>query len=177
MATTKLPRAFQAVIRPIEAFFALEAASGLLLAGAALVALAWANSGWADGYRALVHARLGFAVGGLTAQFSFEQLVNDGLMTVFFLLVGLEIKRELAVGELSSVRNALLPLLAAAGGMLVPGLLYFAFTAGSEGASGWGIPMATDIAFSIGCLTLLKKRVSHALIVFLTALAIFDGRG
>jgi NhaA family Na+:H+ antiporter len=109
-----------AVIRPIESFFALEAASGILLAFAALLALVWANSPWAESYRALFHAPISVSVGSLWAAFKLDELVNDGLMTVFFLLVGLEIKRELAVGELSSVRKAMLPLIAALGGMLAP---------------------------------------------------------
>jgi NhaA family Na+:H+ antiporter len=177
MANAKLPKAFRAVIRPIESFFALEAASGILLAFAALLALVWANSPWAESYRALFHAPISVSVGSLWAAFKLDELVNDGLMTVFFLLVGLEIKRELAVGELSSVRKAMLPLIAALGGMLAPALIYVALTRGTGAESGWGIPMATDIAFSIGCLTLLKKRVSHGLIVYLTALAIFDDLG
>jgi NhaA family Na+:H+ antiporter len=173
----KLPSLFGAVVRPLQAFFRLEAASAILLFVAAVAALAWANSARADSYRALLDWPLTLGAGPAAATFSLLHLVNDGLMTLFFFVVGMEIKRELVHGELRTPARAALPAVAALGGMLVPAAIYLAFNHGGPGQAGWGIPMATDIAFSIGCLTLLKKRVSYALVVFLTALAIFDDIG
>ena len=112
--------------------------------------------------------------GGLGFQASLRQVIDDGLMTVFFFVVGMEIKRELVEGELRSLRQAMLPAIAAAGGVLLPAVIYFALNRGTPAERGWAIPMATDIAFSIGCIVLLGKRVPRALLVFLTALAIFD---
>ncbi len=174
---TQRTSVFQVVVAPLQAFFRLEAAGGIALAAAAALALIWANSPWAESYRALVEYPMAIGLGGHLGEFTLHALVNDGLMTVFFFLVGMEIKRELAAGELRTVSKALLPLIAAAGGMIVPAAIYFAFNRGTPAAAGWGIPMATDIAFAIGCLTLLKGRVSHPLVVFLTALAIFDDLG
>ena len=168
---------FEAIVAPIQAFFRLEAASGLVLLGAAAVALAWVNLGGAASYRALVEAPIAVRLGPVDLAFTLHALVNDGLMALFFFVVGMEIKHELALGELSSPAQAALPLVAAAGGMLVPAGLYLAFNAGGPGQPGWGIPMATDIAFAIGVLTLLRSRVPHALVVFVTALAIFDDIG
>lgn len=172
-----LPPVFKRVIVPLQAFFRLEAASGILLAVCALVAMAWANSPWGGSYSAIFEAPLGLRIGGFEGHFTFRELINDGLMTLFFFLVGLEIKRELVVGELRSFKRALLPLIAALGGMLLPAGIYLLFNAGTPAARGWAIPMATDIAFSIGCLALLRARVGHALVIFLTALAIFDDIG
>lgn len=168
---------YRVVVRPIRAFLALEAASGILLLASAAAALAWVNLGDARSYRALLAAPLTLGAGPLTARFDLHALVNDGLMTVFFLVVGLEIKRELAVGELRTPARAALPAVAALGGMLVPAALYLAVNHGGPGRPGWGVPMATDIAFSIGVLTLLRRRVPNALVVFVTALAIFDDVG
>ncbi len=171
-----VPPLFRAVVRPIAAFFRLEAASGLLLLAAAAVALAWANL---DGpsYHAVVEAPIDVRIGPLRAAFTLHALVNDGLMALFFFVVGMEIKRELVVGELRTPSLAALPLVGALGGMLVPAAIYLAFNAGGEGVHGWGIPMATDIAFAIGVLALLRRRVPNALLVFVTALAIFDDIG
>lgn len=169
-------RLFEAMLRPLQLFFRLEAASGLFLLGCAIAALAWANVA-PDSYRRVFDAPVLVELGGLRAQFSVLELVNDGLMTLFFFVVGMEIKRELVMGELRTLPQALLPAIAALGGMLAPAAIFFALNGGGPGASGWGIPMATDIAFCIGVLTLLKRRVPHALIVFLTALAIFDDIG
>ncbi len=168
---------FGAVVRPLQAFFRLEASGGIVLLACAALALAWVNLGGGEAYRALLGAELSFGAGGARVAFSLQALVNDGLMTAFFFLVGMEIKRELVVGELRTPARALLPAIAALGGMVVPALLYFGLNRDGPGRAGWGIPMATDIAFCIGCLTLLKRRVSQALIVFLTALAIFDDIG
>lgn len=170
------PVVFHAVVRPLVQFFRLEAASGIVLMIAAPVALLWANLA-GPSYRALFELGLGVELGKAAFHFSFRELVNDGLMSIFFFVVGMEIKRELVVGELRTLGRASLPAIAAVGGMAVPALLYLLFTRGTPGEVGWGIPVATDIAFCIGVLTLLKSRVSHALIVFVTALAIFDDIG
>ena len=172
-----VPALFKAAIAPLQAFFRLEASSGILLALCAVAAMVWANSPWASLYTGLFDAPMAWEVAGARGAFTFRELVNDGLMTIFFLVVGMEIKRELSAGELRTPARAMLPLIAALGGMLVPAGLYLLFNAGTPAAGGWAIPMATDIAFSIGCLTLLRGRVSHALVVFLTALAIFDDIG
>ncbi len=171
-----LPPLVRAVARPLAAFFRMEAASAILLLAAALAALAWANLA-GESYRALVHAPIALRVGPLDAAFSAHALVNDGLMTLFFFVVGMEIKHELAVGELRAPGRAALPAVAALGGMLVPAAIYLAWNAGGEGAHGWGIPMATDIAFAIGVLAIVGARVPHGLVVFVTALAIFDDIG
>jgi Na+:H+ antiporter, NhaA family len=168
---------FGVVVRPIQEFFRLEAASGILLFVAAVVALVWANSPWRSGYQQLLAIPLALEIGGRGLQVSLQVLVNDGLMAVFFLVVGMEIKRELVSGELRTFSRAVLPAIAAIGGMVVPASIYLAFNLGGPGRPGWGIPMATDIAFCIGCLTVLGRRVPHALKVFLTALAIFDDIG
>jgi NhaA family Na+:H+ antiporter len=172
-----VPALFKVALYPLQAFFKLEASSGILLALCAVVAMVWANSPWASSYTGLFDMPLALEAAGSRGAFTFRELVNDGLMTLFFFLVGMEIKRELSAGELRTPARAMLPLIAALGGMVVPAGLYMAFNAGLPSAKGWAIPMATDIAFAIGCLTLLKGRVSHALVVYLTALAIFDDIG
>jgi len=146
---------------------------GLLLA-AAIAALLTVNLGGAEWYAHLWHTDLGIAIGERTVVQSLHHWVNDGLMAIFFFVVGLEIKRELLGGELATWRKALLPAGAALGGVIVPAGIYIALNAGGPGANGWGIPMATDIAFAAGCLALLKSRVDSTLIVFLIALAIVD---
>jgi Na+:H+ antiporter, NhaA family len=168
---------FAAVVQPIQAFLRLEAASGIVLLSCAVGALVLANSGASEAYRAVFGAPVELAAGALRARFSVAGLVNDGLMTIFFFVVGLEIKRELAVGELRTLPQAVLPAIAALGGMLVPAALFLAFNWNGPGRAGWGIPMATDIAFCVGVLTLLRSRVPNALVVFVTALAIFDDIG
>ncbi len=169
--------AFGAVIEPIQAFFRLEAASGIVLFAAAVVALVWSNSPWQPSYQRLFAANLSFGLEGQVVRVSLQAVINDGLMAIFFLLVGMEIKRELVLGELRTVGRALLPAVAALGGMVVPSITFLIFNWGGPGEHGWGIPMATDIAFCLGCLTLLGPRVPHALKVFLIALAIFDDIG
>ncbi|HMX40857.1 MAG TPA: Na+/H+ antiporter NhaA, partial [Saprospiraceae bacterium] len=150
-------------------FFSSESLGGLLLVAATAIALLVANSAAGPAYADLLHTRL--------AAKPFEFWVNDGLMTFFFLLVGLEIERELYVGELSERRTALLPVSAAIGGMVVPVLFFAALNWGKPGMAGFGIPMATDIAFALGILSLLGSRVPYTLKVFLTALAIIDDMG
>lgn len=163
--------------RPLERFLRIEAASGILLLVAAAVALGWANSPWAEGYLRLWHTPLGVRLGTFTFERTLEWLVNDGLMVIFFFVVGMEIRREIHHGELSEWRRAALPAAAALGGMLAPAALYLAFAGAPATRSGWGVPMATDIAFAVGVLTLLGKRVPAALRVLLLALAVIDDLG
>lgn len=151
--------------------------SGFLLIGCTLLSVLLANSEVGEAYLHLFHAELPLSIPGIPHTVSVEWLINDGLMAVFFLLVGLEIKRELLVGELSSFQKASLPVMAAIGGMIAPALFYSAFNAGTPSVSGWGIPMATDIAFALGVLSLLGNRVPLSLKVFLTALAVVDDLG
>jgi NhaA family Na+:H+ antiporter len=165
------------IVRPFQEFTQLEASGGILLIGCTVLALAWANSPWAEGYFHLWHTPLTLGLGGSAFSKPLHFWINDGLMAVFFLLVGLEIKREVLVGELASVRQAVLPIAAALGGMLVPAGLYVFFNHSRAGAAGWGIPMATDIAFALGLLALLGKRVPPTLKVFLAAVAIADDIG
>jgi NhaA family Na+:H+ antiporter len=165
------------LLRPFQEFARLEASGGIVLMVVTVVALVWANSPWAGTYASLGQAKL--TVGTEAWQLSKPVLlwINDGLMAVFFFVVGLEIKRELLIGELASVKQSALPIAAAIGGMVVPAGLYAAINAGKAGAAGWGIPMATDIAFAIGVLGLLGPRVPVPLKIFLTALAIVDDLG
>jgi Na+:H+ antiporter, NhaA family len=163
--------------RPLERFLRIEAASGILLLVAAAVALAWANSPWAESYVHLWHTPLGMRVGTFTFERTLEWFVNDALMVIFFFVVGLEIRREIHHGELSEWQRAALPAAAALGGMLAPAGLYLLFAGAPRTRSGWGVPMATDIAFAVGILTLLGKRVPAALRVLLLALAVIDDLG
>jgi NhaA family Na+:H+ antiporter len=158
-------------------FAQIQASGGILLLLATVLALAWANSPWSDGYFGLWETYLSISLGGLSLKHSLLHWVNDGLMVVFFFLVGLEIKREILVGELASLKRAALPLMAAVGGMALPALIYVLFNLDGEGQPGWGIPMATDIAFMLGLLALLGSRVPISLKVFFTALAIADDLG
>ena len=151
------------LVDPFREFVRLEAAGGLVLLVATVAALAWANSPWHTTYEHLAE--------------SAHAPVNDGLMTVFFFVVGLEIKRELVAGELRDRRVATLPAIAALGGMVAPALVYSLFNAGGPGANGWGIPMATDIAFALGVLAVLGNRVPDPLKVFLLSLAVADDIG
>lgn len=170
-------RAVHALTSPIQRILAIEAASGLLLMAATVVALVVANSRWAAGFEALWHTPIGFHVGDLGFERSLHFWINDGLMTIFFFVVGLEIRREVFEGELQSLRRAALPLAAALGGMLVPAIIYALVNRGGIGAPGWAIPMATDIAFAVGVLTLLGSRVPNSLRVLLLALAVIDDIG
>jgi NhaA family Na+:H+ antiporter len=163
-----------ALVRPFQKFAGRETSGGIVLLACTLVALVWANSPWEQSYTALWHIRFSIGLAGFNLSRELHFWVNDALMAVFFFVVGLEIKRELLAGELASARQAALPILAALGGVVVPALLYSALNANGPGASGWGIPMATDIAFAIGVMALLGDRVPLGLKVFLTALAIAD---
>jgi NhaA family Na+:H+ antiporter len=170
-------RVARRLVSPIQQFLAIEAASGIVLIAATSAALVTANSPWSDGFASLWHVELGLSAGSWHFERPLHFWVNDGLMTVFFLIVGLEIRRELHRGSLAEWKPAALPLAAALGGMLVPAAIYAALNHGRAGAAGWGIPMATDIAFAIGVLTLLGKRVPPGLRVLLLALAVIDDIG
>ena len=174
---TALERAFNRVITPFEEFIHRETTSGLLLMGCTILALAVANLGFYDAYQHLLHMPVGVGFGGWRLEKSLHHWINDGLMALFFFVVGLEIKREVIVGELSDIRQAALPIIAAFGGMIAPAAIFTLFNIGGDGASGWGIPMATDIAFAVGALVLLGNRVPRALLTFLVALAIVDDLG
>lgn len=158
-------------------FLRHQAAGAVVLLAATAVAVAIANSRFAAPFDHFLHTDLGVSFGSLGFAQSVKHWIDDALMALFFFVVGLEIKREVIVGELSTLRGALLPIVAALGGMLVPAAIYLAFNAGGEGAAGWGVPMATDIAFSLGVLALLGSRVPAGLKVFLAALAIADDIG
>ncbi|MDA0988995.1 MAG: Na+/H+ antiporter NhaA [Chloroflexi bacterium] len=154
-----------------------QASSGIVLLASAVVALVWANSLWSDAYNDLWHTEISFQVGAFDLSKTLVHWINDGVMVVFFFVIGLEIKRELLIGELSSPKQMALPLIAAVGGMAVPAIIYTAFNFQSQGSVGWGIPMATDIAFALGVLALLGSRVPLALKSFLVAVAIVDDIG
>ena len=165
------------IVRPAESFFRKEASSSLLLLLASLIAVAWANSFFAPSYHHLLHTEITLALGKHQITKSFVHWINDGLMTFFIFVVGLEIKREILVGELSSPKSALLPAVAALGGMVIPGAIYFVFNRGTATAQGWGIPMATDIAFALGAIALFGRKLPVGLRVFLSAFAIADDLG
>ena len=158
-------------------FARIQASGGILLLAATVLALAWANSPWSDSYFHLWESYLSISLGDLVLKESLLHWVNDGLMVIFFFLVGLEIKREILVGELASLRRAALPLMGAVGGMAIPAAIFVLFNASGEGQAGWGIPMATDIAFMLGILAILGSRVPITLKIFFTALAIADDLG
>ncbi len=165
------------VMTPFRRFFALQSAGGVLLIVATILALAAANSGLAEAYHHFLETTIGLRINGFGLEKPLHFWVNDLLMAVFFFLVGLEIKREILVGELASIRKAALPIAAAVGGMAVPALIYVIFNSGTASLHGWAIPTATDIAFALGIMNLLGRRVPIALTVFLTALAIVDDMG
>jgi Na+:H+ antiporter, NhaA family len=170
-------RALARVVQPIARFLKVEAAGGILLVLATVVALVWANSPWQASYESLWETRVRLQFGSYEFDHDLSYLVNDLLMAVFFFVVGMEIKRELVAGELRDRRAVMLPAAAALGGMVVPALIFTALNAGGDGSHGWGIPMATDIAFALGVVALLAKRVPPAVKVLLLALAIIDDIG
>ncbi|HKJ71668.1 MAG TPA: Na+/H+ antiporter NhaA [Gammaproteobacteria bacterium] len=172
-----LERTFERIATPFEEFIHRQSTSGLLLVATTILALALANTAVAHAYEGLLHTHLSIALGPWTLDHSIHHWINDGLMALFFFLVGLEIKREVLVGELASLRRATLPILAAIGGMVVPALIYLGINPEGAAAHGWAIPMATDIAFAVGILVLLGHRIPHGLITFLVALAIVDDLG
>ncbi len=157
-----------------ERFLHSQTSGSIVLILATLTAVLWANSPWSDYYIKLGHLDIGAHFNGRQYQLSLDHWVKDGLMTIFFFVVGLEIKREILIGELSSLKKAVLPVMAAVGGAILPALIYFIFNPAGAAASGWGVPMATDIAFALGLLALFGRRVPTGLKIFLTALAIVD---
>jgi len=170
-------RPIDRLIRPIQTFAKHKLAGAGLLMLATVVALVWANSPWHHAYHHLLETDIAVSLGDASLSKTLHHWINDGLMGIFFFQVGLEIKRELLTGELSSVRKASLPAIAALGGMVVPAGIYLALNLGGPAQGGWGVPMATDIAFALGVLALLGDRISIGLKVFLTALAIVDDIG
>jgi Na+:H+ antiporter, NhaA family len=167
-------RVTAAVLTALRAFLHAESAGGIVLVLAAVLALIWANSPAADGYGQFWHQKISVSVGPVTISEDLQHWVNDGLMVIFFFVIGLEIKRELVVGELRDPRAAALPALAAFGGVVVPALIYLVVVGAGEAARGWGIPMATDIAFAVGILALLGSRASVGAKLFLLSVAIVD---
>ena len=167
----------RAVRAPIQTFIHTEEVGAIILLVAAAAAIGWANSPWSESYFDFWHTYISFDIRIFAISEDLGHLVNDGLMAVFFFVVGLEIKRELLHGELSSFRKAALPVVAAVGGMATPALIYLMFNTSGDGLVGWGIPMATDIAFALGVLALLGRRIPPELRVFLLGLAVVDDLG
>ncbi len=170
-------KGFNRIFTPFEEFIHRQTTSGLLLMGMAVLALVLANGPLSDAYQNIVHTYVSIGVGDWALKMTLHHWINDGLMALFFFIVGLELKREILVGELANPRHAVMPIAAAVGGMVVPALIYFTINPEGNAALGWGIPMATDIAFAVGALALLADRVPKALITFLVALAIVDDLG
>lgn len=163
--------------RPLQRFLHVEAASGVVLLAATALALGLANSPWSDAFLAIWKKKVTFGIGSFQMSHSLKHWINDALMAVFFFVIGLEVKRELVVGELRDVRRAALPIVAALGGMVVPASVYLALQHGQPAQSGWGIPMATDIAFVVGCMAVLGPRIPHGFRVLVLSLAIADDIG
>ena len=170
-------QSFDKILTPFEEFVHRQTTSGLLLMATAILALVLANSSLSNIYQHWIQAPIGINIGSWSLEKTLHHWVNDGLMALFFFLVGLELKREILVGELAIPRQAALPIVAAIGGMVIPALIYYVINPGGDAARGWGIPIATDIAFAIGALVLLANRVPKSLITFLVALAIVDDLG
>jgi len=170
-------KAFNRIATPFEHFLHAQTTTGFVLMFMTILALILANSSLAETYAHVFHVNIDLNVGSWALSHSLHHWINDGLMAIFFFIIGLEIKREILAGELSNIKVAILPILAAIGGMVFPALIYLGINSGGVGASGWGIPMATDIAFAISALVLLGKRVPTALVTFLVALAIVDDLG
>jgi NhaA family Na+:H+ antiporter len=170
--TANLP--IDVLTSPFVRFAKMEAASGILLLASMIAALVWANSPWAESYHAIWNTPVTLGFGQFALTETRHEWINDGLMAIFFFLVGLEIKREVLIGELSSLRQAAFPLIAAIGGAMVPALFYLSIAHSGEAVKGWAIPMATDIAFVLGVLAILGNRVPLSLKIFVTALAIAD---
>ena len=170
-------KAFNKIATPFEHFIHAQTTTGMILMFMTLLALILANTPLTESYAHFFHTKIDLNVSSWQLSHTIHHWINDGLMAIFFFLIGLEIKREVLVGELSNLKVAILPILAAIGGMVFPALIYFSINAGGVGANGWGIPMATDIAFAISALVLLGKRIPTALVTFLVALAIVDDLG
>ncbi|MCB9653676.1 MAG: Na+/H+ antiporter NhaA [Deltaproteobacteria bacterium] len=176
-AWAPLWRLGQLASRPVDRFLRIEAASGILLFLAAIIALIWANSPWAESYWHLWHTPIGLQLGEFRFERDLEWFVNDALMVIFFFVVGMEIRREIYDGALSGWRRAALPTAAALGGMAVPACIYLLLAGSPPTHAGWGVPMATDIAFAVGVLAILGPRVPNALRILLLALAVIDDLG
>jgi NhaA family Na+:H+ antiporter len=174
VAANRPAEPIERILAPFRDFTRSSASSGLLLMAAAVVAMVLANSPWSTQWDELWHTELSISLGPLDISQTLLHWINDGLMAIFFLVVGLEIKREVLVGELASVRRATLPIVAAAGGAILPAIIFLAIVGGGEASRGWGVPMATDIAFALGVLAILGSRIPLGLRVFLVALAIVD---
>ena len=170
-------KAFNKISTPFEHFIHAQTTTGMILMLMTVLALVLANTPLTESYAHFFHTKVDLSIGSWTLSNNIHHWINDGLMAIFFFIIGLEIKREILVGELSNIKVAILPILAAVGGMLFPALIYLAINNGTVGQNGWGIPMATDIAFAISALVLLGKRVPTALVTFLVALAIVDDLG
>lgn len=170
-------KAFKLVLTPLEEFIHRQTTSGILLMLCAIAALYIANSQWSEAYHHLLEMPFTIGVEGFQLSKSVHHWINDGLMALFFFVVGLELKREMLVGELADPKQAMLPIIAATGGMLMPALIYMGINPEGHTFNGWGIPMATDIAFALGALALLGSRVPKNLLTFLVALAIVDDLG
>jgi NhaA family Na+:H+ antiporter len=165
------------IIDPLKRFIHIESSSGVILVVATLCALILANSPFSDSYLAFWKTKVGFSIGTFEMKYSLQHWINDFLMAIFFFVIGLEVKRELIMGELSDLKNAILPLFAALGGMVGPTIMYLSLQLGNPGENGWGIPMATDIAFVVGCLTILGRRIPNTIRVMVVSLAIADDIG
>lgn len=165
------------ILRPVSKFIHLEFTGGIILFISVLTAIIWVNSGWADSYHGLWETHLGISFSGYHFDQPLHVWINDGLMALFFFVIGLELKREFIAGELSSVSKAALPMVAALGGMLVPAGIYYLFNFDLASSKGWGIPTATDIAFALGLLSLAGKQIPSSVKVFLSALAVADDLG
>ncbi len=170
-------KAFNRISTPFEHFIHAQTTTGIILMFMTVLALILANTPLTESYIHFFHTQIDFNVGSWQLSHTIHHWINDGLMAIFFFIIGLEIKREILVGELSDIKVAMLPILSAIGGMVLPALIYLSINYGQDGAAGWGIPMATDIAFAISVLVILSKRVSPALVTFLVALAIVDDLG
>lgn len=170
-------KAFDKVLSPLEEFIDRQTTSAILLMLCAVLALYLANSRWNEAYHHLIETPFTIGFPDYLLSMSLHHWINDGLMALFFFVVGLELKREILVGELADPKQALLPIIAAVGGMVVPALIYIGFNPGGHTLNGWGIPMATDIAFALGTLALLGDRIPKSLLTFLVALAIVDDLG
>ncbi|PLX24943.1 MAG: Na+/H+ antiporter NhaA [Salinivirgaceae bacterium] len=177
MVIEKTKEAVKDIMNTFYRFLKIESSGGIILIFATLLALVWANSGFSSSYFDFLHFHIKIGAGDILLDKTLHHWINDGLMAFFFFVVGLEIKREIMSGELSEVSKAVVPVGAAVGGMILPALIFLALQTGNPAMDGWGIPMATDIAFSIGILTLVGKRVPLALKIFLVAFAIVDDIG
>ncbi len=170
-------KAFNRISTPFEHFLHAQTTTGIILMAMTILALILANTPLTEQYAHFFHTKVNLIVGTWEISHNIHHWINDGLMAIFFFIIGLEIKREILVGELSNLKVAILPILSAIGGMVLPALIFLGINYGGEGADGWGIPMATDIAFAISALVLLGNRVSAPLVTFLVALAIVDDLG